>query len=184
LRGIERQVPDSQLDFFSKLFAETHASLRRYVRRLVRSRETADEIVQEAFLRTYEHADKAKAPKAFLYSIARNLATDSRRHERVAQTDTVGDVDSVTVTRQSDDSLDAALLADEESRLLKEAVERLPPQCRTVFALKVFHACSYKEIAEKLGISPKTVENHIAHGVRETYRYVRLRYRMNSDHHG
>jgi len=175
-------MPESRGDFFSRLFSESQAGLRRYVRRLVRSRETADEIVQEAMLRTYERADTEKAPKAFLYSIARNLATDTLRHDRVAQTHTAADLDAEGLALHYE-SLDAGLLAEERSRLLKDAVECLPPQCRTVFALKVFHACSYKEIGEKLGISTKTVENHIAHGVRETHRYLRRRYReVNSDH--
>jgi RNA polymerase sigma-70 factor (ECF subfamily) len=176
-------MPESRADFFSRLFAESQAGLRRYVRRLVRSRDTADEIVQEAFLRTYEHGDSEKAPKAFLYSIARNLATDSRRRERVAKTDAMADVDQMNVALQLE-SLDAGLLAEERSRILKDAVERLSPQCRTVFALKVFHACSYKEISEKLGISTKTVENHIAHAARETYRYLRGRYEEVKSHHG
>lgn len=173
-------MPESRADFFSRLFLDSQAGLRRYVRRLVRSNETADEIVQEAMLRTYERADTQKAPKAFLYSVARNLATDKLRHDRVASEHTTGDADFEAAQYES---LDAWLLAEEQSRLLKAAVERLPPQCRTVFALKVFHACSYKEISEKLGISPKTVENHIAHGARETHRFLSQQYReMNSDH--
>jgi RNA polymerase sigma-70 factor, ECF subfamily len=175
-------MTESRGDFFTRLFADSQAGLKRYVRRMVRSRETAEEIVQEAMLRTYERADSTKAPKAFLYSVARNLATDIIRHDKVARTDSVGDVDAENVVVHVD-SLDTGLLAEEESRLLKEAVERLPPQCRAVFALKVFHACSYKEIAEKFGISPKTVENHIAHGVRETHRYLRQQYKeLGSDH--
>jgi RNA polymerase sigma-70 factor (ECF subfamily) len=55
-------------------------------------------------------------------------------------------------------------------------VASLPPQCRTAFTLKVFHGCSYKEIAEKLGISTKTVEHHIARGLRDTHQYLRERY--------
>ncbi len=175
-------MAESRVDFFSRLFAESQTGLRRYVRRLVRSPDTADEIVQEAMLRTYERADREKAPKAFLYSIARNLATDKLRHDRIAQTHPASDVEAEAVAVQYE-SLDARLLAEERSRLLKDAVECLPPQCRTVFALKVFHACSYKEISAKLGISTKTVENHIAHGVRETHRYLRRRYsEVNADH--
>jgi RNA polymerase sigma-70 factor (ECF subfamily) len=117
-----------------------------------------------------------------LYSIARNLATDHRRHDRIAQTDPLGDLEASNVITQCE-SLEASFLADERSRLLKDAIEHLPRQCRTVFALKVFHACSYKEISQRLGISAKTVENHVARGVRETHRYLRRHYReVNSDH--
>jgi hypothetical protein len=113
-------MSDSRAVFFSRLFTESHAGLRRYVRRLVRSRDTADEIVQEAFLRTYEHGQTSKAPKAFLYTIARNLATDHRRRDRVAQTDTVGDLDVPDVLPQCE-SLEARLLADERTERPRRA---------------------------------------------------------------
>lgn len=174
-------MPESRDEFFSRLFSETRAGLRRYIRRLVRSQETADEIVQEAMLRTYEKADSGKAPKAFLYSVARNLAADKLRHERFVQAHTTDDWDFAVINSES---LDAGLLAEERSRLLEDAVESLPRQCRAVFALKVFHGCSYKEISEKLGITPKTVENHIARAVRETHRYLHRRYREVSSSHG
>jgi RNA polymerase sigma-70 factor (ECF subfamily) len=173
----------SRAQFFSKLFTESEAALRRYVRRLVPSRDTSDEIVQEAFLRTFECADSDKAPRAFLYSVARNLATDHRRHARIARTDTLGDITILDLVSPWD-SPETGLLAAERSRLLKEAIEHLSPQRRVVFALKVFHACSYKEISQKLGISTKTVENHIAQASRETHLYLHSRYRKGKTGHG
>jgi RNA polymerase sigma-70 factor, ECF subfamily len=128
--------------------------------------------VQEAFLRTYEHSDRVNIPRAFLFSTARNLALDSRRHGRIARTDSFGDVDITGVVSECA-SPEECLLANQQVRLLKDAIEHLPPQCRAVFTLKVFHGCSYKEIAEKLGISTKTVENHIARGLRDTHVYLR-----------
>jgi len=169
-------MPDSRADFFSKLFQESSEALRRYVRWLVRSRETADEIVQEAFLRAYERGEGHQAPKALLYSIARNLATDHLRHDRIAQTETRGDFDLSNVISEGE-SPESDLLAHERTRVLIDAVERLSPQCRRVFVLKVFHACSYKEISRKLGISAKTVEHYLARGVRETHQHVRRRYK-------
>jgi RNA polymerase sigma-70 factor (ECF subfamily) len=160
---------------FERLFSESREALRHYVRRFVGSRETADEIVQEAFLRTYEHSEEVKIPRAFLFSTARNLALDSRRHDRIAKTDSLGDIDVAGVVSEGE-SPEAGLLADQRSRLLQEAVARLPPQCRTAFTLKVFHGCSYKEIAQRLGISPKTVEHHIARGLRDTHEYIRQHY--------
>jgi RNA polymerase sigma-70 factor (ECF subfamily) len=169
-------MSDSHTSVFSKLFAESHEALRRYVRRLTGSRESAEDIVQEAFLRTYQHADRVQTPRAFLFSTARNLAADMSRHARIARTDPVGDFESSDVV-QASDSPEEGALADEQSRLLKDAIDRLPTQCRAAFALKVFHDCSYKEIARRLGISPKTVENHIANALRETHAYLRRRYR-------
>lgn len=158
------------------LFAESRDALRRYVRGLVRSRDAADEIVQEAFLRTYERVDRVETPRAFLFSIARNLAWKLRRHEKIAATDSMGDIDELRVVSNGISS-EAQVLADEEVRLLTQAIERLPPQCRAAFTLKVFYACSYQEIADRLGISIRTVEKHLARGTRETHAYLKRRYR-------
>jgi RNA polymerase sigma-70 factor (ECF subfamily) len=168
-------MSDAGKDVFARLFSESRDALRDYVRRFVGSKETADEIVQEAFLRTYEHSENVRIPRAFLFSTARNLALDSRRHDRIARTDSLGDVDVAGVVSECE-SPEAGLLASQRSRLLKEAVEHLPPQCRTAFTLKVFHGCSYKEIAQRLGISTKTVEHHIARGLRDTHQYLRQYY--------
>jgi RNA polymerase sigma-70 factor, ECF subfamily len=169
-------MPDSRLELISKLFSESQRALHRYVRRLVASPETAEDIVQEAYLRTYEHAEGIEIPRAFLFSTARNLAADSRRHDRVAKTDTLGDFDVPGVVPEGK-TLESEVLADEESRLLKEAIDHLSPQCRAAFTLKVFHAYSYKQIAQRLSLSPKTVENHIARALRQTHVYLRRRYK-------
>jgi len=161
-----------------RLFSETHISLRRYVRDLVRSPEKAEDIVQEAFLRTYEHRDEVSMPRAYLFTAARNLAIDARRHEQMAQTESVGDPEELGVV--SAGTPETEVLADERAKLLRAAVEHLPPQCRAVFALKVFHACSYQEIAERLGISVKTVEKHVGKGLKDTHSYLRRRYRVKS----
>ena len=82
------------------------------------------------------------------------------------------------------ESLETELLRDERNRLIQEAIDRLPPQCRAAFTLRVFHECSYKEVAERLGISPKTVEKHIARGLHETHRYLNRRYSATGLDHG
>lgn len=164
-------------ELFTRLFRDSHESLRRYVRRFVGSEETADDIVQDAFLRTYVRAEGIRTPRAFLFSTARNLAFDARRSRRAQRTDSLGDFEGLSVVT-AHESPEARALEEERSRLLREAIEQLSPQCRAVFTLRVFHQLSYKEIAQRLGLSPKTVENHIARAVRETHAHLRLRYQM------
>jgi DNA-directed RNA polymerase specialized sigma24 family protein len=50
-----------------------------------------------------------------------------------------------------------------------------------VFALKMFHGYSYREISETLQISVKTVENHIARALQDTHEYLRQRYAEGDD---
>lgn len=181
-RRYNRKVPQFRPDILLRLFSEDRVALRRYVRRFLGSRADCEDedIVQEALLRTCEHAKELGEPRAFAFTVARNLATDSLRHTRTAKTDSLGDSSESSVV-SSDPSPEGEMLAEEEHRLLEEAIERLSPQCRAAFKLRVFQSCSYKEIASRLGISSKTVENHIGRALRETHAYLRMRYQLTSN---
>src|SRR3984893_5353236 len=172
---------DSHTEIFTKLFAESREALQRYIRRFVGSSETAKEIVQEAFLRTYRQRESVTTLRAFLFSTARNLAANEYRHRRTMERSALGDFGDSLVKSES---LEAEFLRDERNRLIQEAIDRLPPQCRAAFALRVFHECSYKEVADRLGISAKTVEKHIARGLHETHSYVKRRYTATRRDHG
>ena len=173
----------SPSDLFTKLFAESRQALHRYILRFVGSSETAKEIVQEAFLRTYRERDTVTTLRAFLFSTARNLAANEYRHRRTVERGVVGVLDDSRVKLECE-SLETGLLRDERNRLLQEAIDRLPPQCRAAFTLRVFHECSYKEVADRLGISAKTVEKHIARGLRETHSFLKRRYQGDGHDHG
>jgi len=174
---------ESRTEIFTKLFAESRQALHRYILRFVGSSETAQEIVQEAFLRTYRQRESVTTLRAFLFSTARNLAANEYRHRRTMERDAVGNFGDSWVKTERE-SLEAELLRDERNQLMQEAIDRLPPQCRAAFALRVFHECSYKEVADRLGISAKTVEKHIARGLRETHSYLKRRYDAPRGDHG
>ena len=174
---------ETRTEIFTKLFAESRQALHRYIRRFVGSSDTAQEIVQEAFLRTYRQRETVTTLRAFLFSTARNLAANEYRHRRTVERSALGDFDDSRVKTEHE-SPETALLRDERNRLIQEAIDRLPPQCRAAFALRVFHECSYKEVADRLGISAKTVEKHIARGLHETHSYLKRRYDAPRRDHG
>ena len=174
---------ESTTEIFTKLFTESRHALQRYIRRFVGSSETAKEIVQEAFLRTYRERDSVTTLRAFLFSTARNLAANEYRHRRITERDDMEHPGDPRANTERE-SLEAELLKDERNRLIQEAIDRLPPQCRAAFTLRVFHECSYKEVAERLGISAKTVEKHIARGLHETHSYIKRRYSATRRDHG
>lgn len=174
---------DSRTESFIALFAESRRALHRYIRRFVRSGETAKEIAQEAFLRTYRERESVITLRAFLFSTARNLAANEIRHRRTVERDTAASADELLVPGEYE-SPELGFLRDERNRLIQQAIDRLPAQCRAAFTLRVFHECSYKEVADHLGISVKTVEKHISRGMRETNRYIRMRYSVTRRRHG
>ena len=176
-------TPGSRTETFIKLFAESRQALHRYIRRFVHSSETAKEIVQEAFLRTYRERESIVTLRAFLFSTARNLAANEFRHRRTVERGALASFEEAQLPAECE-SLESGLLRDERNRLIQEAIDRLPNQCRAAFTLRVFHEYSYKEVAEHLGISVKTVEKHISHAMRETNSYLKIRYSGTRRHHG
>jgi RNA polymerase sigma-70 factor (ECF subfamily) len=174
-------VSETRSEIFTKLFAETRDTLHRYIRRFVGSSETAKEIVQEAFLRTYRERDSVTTLRAFLFSTARNLAANDYRHRRTVERSAAGNLGDLQGNPASE-SPESELIRDERNRLIQEAIDHLPRQCRAAFTLRVFHECSYQEVAKRLGISAKTVEKHIARGLRDTNSYIKRRYGVRQDH--
>jgi len=174
---------ESRTEVFAKLFAESRQALHSYIRRFVRSSETAKEIVQEAFLRTYRQGDSVTTLRAFLFSTARNLAANEYRHQRTVERAAQIDFEDPGAGEEGE-SLESELIRDERNRLIQEAIDRLPPQCRAAFTLRIFHECSYKEVAEHLDISVKTVEKHISRAIRDTNSYLNSRYSGPRRRHG
>jgi len=169
------KATDTRAEIFANLFAESREALHRYIRRFVGSSETTKEIVQEAFLRTYRQGDSVRTLRAFLFSTARNLAANEYRHQRTVEKGALGEIAASGVESECD-PLETEILREERNRLIQEAIDRLPLQCRAAFTLRVFHQCCYKEIADRLGISVKTVEKHIARGLKDTHSYLQRRY--------
>src|SRR3546814_2345497 len=124
------------------LFPYTTLFRSRYVRRLVGSPAAAEDIMQEAYVRTYQQGERVEKPKAFLFVTARNLAHNARRHPPVAATERVGDIVATGVHYEKGRSHADRLIAGEEARLLRHAVTRLSHQCSAALLQKEIQACS------------------------------------------
>lgn len=158
-----------------RLFSDSREPLRRYIRKVVKCADTADEIVQEAFLRTYEHGNAIEVPRAFLFRTAKNLALNERRHQRVAATEFTSQSECLGSAPAANTTESEAVRGECLDHIYR-AVERLPRHSRAAFVLRIFHGYSYSEVAQALGLSIKTVEKHIARGLHEVHTHVRRRY--------
>ena len=124
----------------------------------------AEELVQDVFVRLWERPDKlqqATSIKAYLYRAVINSSLNHLTRQK-------------TIKKHhqdiSADLTDAYLENVHEEQELKiwiyKEIERLPEQCKKVFKLNRFDGLKYKEIAQQLNISEKTVENHIIHALK------------------
>lgn len=152
-------------DVMTKLFLSSYNDVRRFIKRIVRSDETANELAHETFLKTMEYSGELESPRAFLFTAAKNLAFDCRRHERKVIFESRENFDDVLITDELPEDL---LIAVERAELLHKALDRLPKKCKAVYIGRAFYGLSYQQLSKKYGISVKTVEHHIAFGLRET----------------
>jgi RNA polymerase sigma-70 factor (ECF subfamily) len=120
---------------------------------LMRDREAAEDVLQEAMVRalTYFASFKGVNPRAWLLQIVRNTAYGSLALNRGIETVPIaGESDEAIAAElvSGDDDPEAALLRARESRQVRDLIAALPVELRETLVLREFEECSYKEIAE------------------------------------
>lgn len=142
-------------------------ALMRFLHRNWRDHDEVPDLRQEIYVRIYEAAMRQPpdSPKSFLFATARNLLADRVRRQRIVSITAVGDLEQLNVL---EDELEPGRWFGGREALarLARALDRLPDRCREVVWLRRIEDLPQKEIARRLGISEKTVEKHIAKGVR------------------
>jgi RNA polymerase sigma-70 factor (family 1) len=152
---------------FRQLF-DTHAeALRRYAQRIVRSRDAAEDLVQEVFFRLWrgwETVEVGPGIRAYLYVATRSRALNYLRHEDTeAHARVLAFPRGVTGEKPAlPPEGERKLEGDDITRAIEQVLASMPPRQREVAALRLRHQLSTADIAAKLGISPRTVEVHIA----------------------
>lgn len=125
------------------------------------SSETAEEIVQELFLKIWRQRESLQITdslEGYLFRAARNESLNHLKHRRVELRWRAREQAS---DRPVAPAADQALAEGELSRAIDAAIVALPERCRLVFTMSRRQGLSYAEIAESLGISVKTVEVQI-----------------------
>jgi len=151
------------------LFVDYRTTLARAVARIVPPREVED-IVQETYVRLcqLDPGTRVDHPRSLLSRIARNLALDHVKRAEFRLTDGApdfSDAEAPDLTEEIDETLERAA-SDEEFSHLCDAVRNLPPKAQRVFILRKVYGYSQREIAARLKLSERTVEKHIALGIR------------------
>jgi RNA polymerase sigma-70 factor (ECF subfamily) len=143
-----------------------HDSLIRFLRQRLRVKEDAADVAQEAYIRMmqYEGSTKILSPSSMLFRIAINVARDLGRAEAVRQVSDQVPLDGIELASPQP-SAEREIAAAQDLNLLYDAIEHLPPKCRTVFLLSRAQRMTYPQIAAHCGISVKMVEKHISHAL-------------------
>jgi RNA polymerase sigma factor (sigma-70 family) len=143
-----------------RLFESDGRSLVRLARLFVDDRDSAEDIVQEAFLRLARSAgriDAADRAPAYLRSIVLNLARDHNRRGLVSLRHHAAAGRDIDVVADAGDEL----VRSEQHRRVLDAVRSLPSRQRDCVTLRYFEECSIERIAATLGVSTNSVKTHL-----------------------
>ena len=130
------------------------------------STEESRDLAQETFLRVYRYRERFRGESSevtWLFQIAANLYKNTLRSLAAQKRDAEEvPLDSTDVKDpESDEDALELMLAGERSRLLREALEELPPQMKKAVLLRVTSDMKYREIAEEMAVSIETVKAHL-----------------------
>src|SRR3954464_7138882 len=139
--------------------------LRGYLRKRFPSLPDHDDIVQEAYSRLLRAEDQGRltSAKAFLFTVARNVAIDLLRRRPKVEHEPISDLHALPVLEEAP-SAEESFERQQRRENLIEAIASLPDRCREVLMLRHLDGLPYKEIAVRLGISPNTVKVHVVKG--------------------
>lgn len=156
--------------YFQKLFCVAYG--------YVSSKEDAEEIVQDVFVKLWKKQDKINSISnitGYLYKMTRNSCLDflrSKKDQLAIGTNKLQQHNLLNFYALSNDT--ASLIIEKELQTqIEEGAKRLPEKCRLVFMKSRMEGLKHKEIADNLNISTKTVENHITKALKHLRAYLK-----------
>lgn len=163
----------NSLRWFAEDVLPHEPALRGYLRSRFPSLRDLNDFVQESYLRVIKANTHGviKSPKAFLFITARNLALNHLRQVRHAPNG-LRETDASSVLDEGAGVSERVARA-QEIKILNEAIQSLPARCREVFTLRRIHGLSTKEVADRMGLSKKTVDAQCIIALRKCVQHFR-----------
>lgn len=148
---------------FDELFRKYFKNLTYFAMKMVKNRELAEEVVQDLFVNFWEkrHQLELKVSiKAYLYRAVYNNCIHASKKLKLH------DSSELTLANELTEDFDNLLEKNELETRIFGLIEKLPEKCREIFKLSRFEELKYKEIAEQLKISIKTVETQMSRALK------------------
>jgi len=146
---------------FEQLFKTHFKRLHAYAFTILRDEVEAEEMVQQVFFKLWERNETLSltgSVSAYLYRAVHNESLNYIKHQKVRSNHQL----HVAYSMKNEAEHPAKkVIAGELEKKIHSALNELPEQCRTIFQMSRFDELKYREIADKLGISVKTVENQM-----------------------
>ena len=167
---------------FEILMRRYNQRIYRVSRAILRDDGEAEDVMQDAYVRAYEHLNQFAGRAAFSTWLTRIAIHEAlarkRRRGRMEELDALpGNGDSMSILKSSAPTPEAGTARSEARQLLEEAIEHLPENYRTVVVLREVEEMSVAETAQSLGVTDAVVKTrlHRAHAMMRKELYSRAR---------
>ncbi len=164
---LARRIKLGDEQAFELLFRKYYVRLCAYSNKFLNEPEDAKEIVQDVFAKIWEgryDIDPECSLKSYVFKIAQNLSINKLRRNKVESRYT--EIYKIVYIENHEFSAYESLVARELEYNITHSIENLPTECRKVFELSRVEGLKYREIAETLNISVKTVEAQMSKALR------------------
>lgn len=164
---IIRRIREGDTGHFESLFRSSYVSLVRYARVIIKDHDTAEEIVQDLFVRLWQDRQKLNIESSlngYLFRSVHNRCLHYIEHLKVVEKH--AEEMSLRQHERQESPADILQYAELQKRIA-EILERLPERCGQIFYMNRFEGLKYSEIAEKLSVSIKTVESNMGRALKE-----------------
>jgi len=149
---------------FSELLRRYEGKIFRLALHITQNREDAEDVLQEAFLKAYEHLDQFQGQSKFYTWIVRIAVNQALMKLRKRKSDETIDTGEDTVAREIaawDENPEQRYSREELNQILSSAVDDLAPIYRAVFVLRDVDELSTEETAEALNLSVPAVKSRL-----------------------
>lgn len=163
---------------FETLFRLYYSKLLYIARGYLVYQQEAENIVQNVFLKIWENREclgEVSNINSYLYTMTKNLCLDQLKHEKVKRNylDNNYHIKSEIQYKFIQDEAASLLLENELEDKIVQSIELLPEKCKNIFKKSRLEGLKHSEIAAELGVSPRTVDNHIANALRHMRLHLR-----------
>ncbi|HMU47903.1 MAG TPA: sigma-70 family RNA polymerase sigma factor [Chitinophagaceae bacterium] len=151
---------------YKELFILLHSRLKQFAFSILKSGEEAEELVSDIFIGIWEkrnHLTSIETPLLYFYKTAKNLAynrINKMKKQPISADDWFIQFHSIYFDPEK------LMVTEEMMRQIRNAVNELPPRCKLIFKLVKEDGLKYREVAELLNLSIKTIEAQMAIALR------------------
>lgn len=150
---------------FEAFFKENYNSFCRFAYTFINDADDAEEIVQNCFVKLWDGRKTlilGNNPKSYLFTMIRNACLNQIKHISIREDYKVYNEQLRSEAQIEEESEDSDL-----QQKVIHVIQNMPAQRKKIFEMSRFEGLKYKEIAEHLNISVKTVENHMGSAIKQ-----------------